>query len=260
MRFTILGTGTSHGVPRVACRCRVCRSPDPRDRRTRSAAAVSESGETWVIDTPPEFRLQCLASGIERVDGVLMTHQHADHIFGMDDLRGFTDGNDGRAVPVYASAECLAVLRRAFSYAFEPPEPGLTRPNIDLREVTGPFRAGPLDVSPVLLPHGPVTTLGYVFGSGRGRAAYFTDCSAVPDDVIQRVRGVDVLVIDALRHRPHPSHLTIGEALEISARVSASRTFLTHLCHEVRHDELERALPDGVRVAYDGLSIEIPAS
>ena len=257
MRITFLGTGTSHGVPMIGCRCRVCSSDDPRDRRMRSAVAVFESGQTWVIDTPPEFRIQCLACGIERVDGVLMTHDHADHIFGMDDLRSFSEEPGDRPLPVYAAAATLDTIRRAYAYAFERPSPGLSRPRIELREIAGPFRAGNLRVTPVDLPHGPARTLGYVLRGASGAAAYFTDCSDVPDPAIGRIVGMDVLVIDALRRRPHPSHLTIGRALEIAARARPGRTFLTHLCHDVGHEELERALPPGVQVAYDGLSVDV---
>lgn len=256
MRITFLGTGTSHGVPMIGCRCRVCVSADPRDRRTRSALGVSDSGRTWVIDTPPEFRLQCLACGIDRVDGVLLTHDHADHIFGMDDLRSFTDRRPRTLLPVHGAPEVLETVRRAFAYAFEPAQPGLTRPRLRLCGIAGDFRMGPLHVTPIELPHGPGRSLGYLLRSGSGSAAYLTDCSDVPDDAIRRIGDVDVLIIDALRHRPHPSHLTVERALEIAGRVRPGRTFLTHLCHDIRHSELEAALPPAVHVAYDGLAIE----
>ncbi len=258
MKLTFLGTGTSHGIPVIGCACDVCRSRDPRDRRMRPAVSFREGGRRWIIDTPPELRLQCLAHGIDRIEGVLLTHGHADHIFGMDDLRRFCE-IQGKAIPVYGSPETLRIVRETFRYCFQPPIPGLSRPRLDLRPLGPVLEAPPFRIRVFDLPHGPGRTSGYLVEGTTGRMAYFTDCSDVPDDAVEAVRGVDVLVLDALRRRPHPSHLSLEQAVEIAGRIAPGRAYLTHLCHDLSHEAVERDLPSRVRLAYDGLEIDLKA-
>ncbi len=255
MRVTFLGTATSHGIPMIGCDCAVCRSTDPRNQRLRPSIYVETPGAKVLVDAPPDLRTQVLRAGIRQVDAVLVTHTHADHVLGLDDLRAFTRDSD-RKMPVYGSAESLQAIERMFPYACteKPKWPGL--PSFALQRIE-PFRdfvIGDLEILPLPVPHGWMSVFGFRFGDA---AAYVTDCNAVPDEVVKAISGVNVLVIDALRHRPHPTHLTIAQAVEVVARVKPGLALLTHLCHEVEHAAVEAALPAGVRVAYDGLRIEI---
>ena len=212
MTITFLGTGTSQGVPMVGCHCAVCASKDPRDNRTRSSIYVSTPGCAWVIDTGPEFRMQCLREKIDRIDAVVYTHSHTDHMMGFDDLRPFCA--NGRDIPVYASAETMADLQRTFSFAFTPVSllPGYVRPRPHL--IDGPFTLGGTLLTPLPLKHGRARVNGYLFEcEGRKLAAYLSDCKEVPEAVIERIGGVEALIIDGLRHTEHHTHLSVGEAL-----------------------------------------------
>jgi phosphoribosyl 1,2-cyclic phosphate phosphodiesterase len=257
MRLTFLGTGTSFGVPQIGCECVVCRSADPRDRRTRSAALVETGGGTILIDTPPELRLQLLAAGITRVDAVLYTHEHADHTMGIDDLRIFSV-RQRPPLPVYGPPETLERLRTSFRYIFDDamrPYEGTSKPTLDLHAIE-PGR--PLDVAGVeLLPlafrHGHLRVYGYRMGP----LAYITDVKAIPEAERTHLQGLDVLVLNALWWRPHPTHLSIAEAVRTAQELGARRTYLTHLTHETGHAELAGQLPDGVMPAYDGLTVEV---
>ncbi len=258
MRLRFLGTGTSFGVPQVGCSCDVCRSEDPRDKRTRVGALVESDGLRLLIDTPPELRLQLIAAGVDRVDAVLFTHDHADHTHGIDDIRSISVRRDG-ALPMYGPAETLASLARKFTYIFDESMkalPGTSKPEgfAQALEAGVATRIGHLDVLPVEVPHGRLRVFGYRIG----RLAYVTDAKSLPEGVIAQLRGADVLVINALFRTAHPTHLSIGEAVDAARQVGASRTYLTHLTHETSHADLAASLPSGVEPAYDGLTVEIP--
>jgi phosphoribosyl 1,2-cyclic phosphate phosphodiesterase len=257
VRLTFLGTGTSFGVPQLGCACMVCRSADPRDTRTRVGALVESGGLRLLIDTPPELRMQLLAARVDRVDAVLFTHDHADHTHGIDDIRSFSVQRDG-ALPLYGPAETLDALARRFAYIFDPrltPLPGTSRPEGAAHplEAGVAARIGHLDVTPLAVPHGRLRVFGYRIG----RLGYITDAKSLPDEVLELLQGVDVLVLNALFRRAHPTHLSVGEAVEAARRVGARHTYLTHLTHESLHADLAASLPPGVSPACDGLTVEI---
>jgi len=257
MRLTFLGTGTSFGVPQIGCNCAVCRSTDPRDRRSRSGAVLDIAGTKILIDTPPELRLQLLAQGINRVDAVIYTHEHADHINGIDDLRIFSVRRP-QPLPIYGPAETLERIRTSFSYIFDDsvlPYEGTSKPRLSLHP-TEPGRlvnvAG-VDILPLAFHHGHLRVFGYRFGS----LAYITDVKEIPAASHEQLRGLDVLVLNALWWRPHPTHLSISEAVETAHLLGAKRTYLTHLTHETGHADLAGKLPADVLPAYDGLTVEV---
>jgi phosphoribosyl 1,2-cyclic phosphate phosphodiesterase len=258
VRLTFLGTGTSFGVPQLGCDCAVCRSRDPRDHRTRVGAAVeTDSGAVLLIDTPPELRLQLVRAHIDRVDAVLYTHGHADHTHGIDDLRAITARRDVH-LPMYGAADTLGDLEAKFSYIFDDtiqPLPGTTKPQgRAIRVAAGDtVRVADVDVTAVPVPHGAVTVFAYRIGP----LAYVTDAKTVPDDALALLRGARVLVVNALFRRPHPTHLSLPEALRVATEIGAERTYLTHLTHDNFHADLEAELPAGVAPAFDGLTITI---
>ncbi|MEW6323351.1 MAG: MBL fold metallo-hydrolase [Acidobacteriota bacterium] len=253
-RVTFLGTGTSHGVPMIGCACDTCRSTDPRDRRLRPSIHLRvDGGPAVLVDTATDLRQQALAFGVDRVDAILFTHSHADHVMGLDEVRRFNVLQQG-PIPAYADRATAADLRRTFRYVFEPPaEKGGGIPQIELCEIDGPFTLGPLHVTPVPLLHGARPILGFRVGS----FAYLTDCNAIPDPSWPLLRGLDTLVLDALRHRPHPTHFTVAQALDVVARLAPRQTYLTHICHDLPHAATNRSLPSGVALAYDGLVLDI---
>jgi phosphoribosyl 1,2-cyclic phosphate phosphodiesterase len=258
MRLTFLGTGTSFGVPQIGCDCPVCRSPDPRDKRTRSGAIVQDGDATVLIDTPPELRLQLIAGGFSSIDAVAYTHEHADHINGIDDLRMFSVRRR-RPLPVYGPRETLDRLRRSFDYIFDEaalPYEGTSKPTLEIHEIEPgrPVSMAGVEALPLSFRHGHLRVFGYRFG----KLAYLTDVKAIPDAERDQLQGLEVLVVNALWWRPHPTHLSIGEAVEAARALGARRTYLTHLTHETGHAELAARLPDGVKPAYDGLTLEIP--
>ena len=258
MKLTFLGTGTSFGVPQLGCPCEVCHSTDPHDQRTRVGAALEmDGGAVILLDTPPEIRIQLLRAGITRVDAVLYTHGHADHTHGIDDLRAFTV-LQAQHLPVYGARDTLAGLTRKFDYIFDDAIkalPGTYKPQARAIELEPgrPTRIAGVDVAAVPVPHGPVTVFAYRVGA----LAYVTDAKRVPPDAVARLRGARVLVVNALFQDPHPSHLSLGEALQVAKEVGAERTYLTHLTHESSHASLAARLPAGVEPAYDGLQITI---
>lgn len=257
MRLTVLGTGTSFGVPQIGCDCAVCRSEDPRDHRTRTAALLEAGQATLLIDTPPELRLQLLGAGARRLDAVLYTHEHADHTGGIDDLRVFSIRR-ADPLPVYGPRPALDYLRQSYRYIFDQTMPaiaGTSKPRLELRalEPGAWTQVAGVAVLPIAFEHGATTVLGYRFGS----AAYLTDVKRVGPEAVALLRGVRTLVLNALWWRPHPTHQSIEEAVTAARAIGAERAYLTHLSHETGHQDLLRRLPDGVEPAYDGLTLEI---
>ena len=259
LRVTLLGTGTSTGVPVIGCTCRTCRSDDPRDRRRRCACYVEAGGLHLVVDTGPDFRAQALDAGIDRVDAVLFTHHHFDHVAGIDDLRPFFFGNR-RPIPCYARPSTARVLRERFRYIFQDGSyPGV--PRLELCEVEGPFRvesrydddAAAVEITPVEVFHGELPMYGYRLG----RFAYLTDVSDIPEASYPLLRGLDVLVLDALRRDPHPTHLSIDEAVAEARRIGARQTYFIHMTHSVFHTDDDARLPAGINLGYDGLSFAV---
>lgn len=261
MRLHFLGTGTSFGVPVVGCGCDVCTSSDARDRRTRHAALLeSDDGERrLLIDTPPELRLQLLASRVTRIDAVWFTHDHADHTHGIDDLRAFS-ARRKQSLPAFADPVTAASLRRKFRYIFDadyrPPE-GTTKPEILLHQFdpSAIVDVAGFQLLPLRVPHGDTT----VFGFRAGPLGYITDAKVIPDEALTALQGVSVLVLNALwSGNPHPTHFNVEEAVETALELRAERTYLTHMTHRLRHASLAASLPPGIQPAYDGLVIDIP--
>ena len=255
MRVTFLGSGTSHGVPVIGCGCPVCTSADPRDRRYRASILLESELATVVIDAGPEFRLQALRANLPSLDALLLTHGHADHMNGLDDVRPLTSE---RVLPVYGNAETLAETRERFGYIFHETQAGGGKPRIELKTAEGPVQVGDLTFVPVPVLHGELPILGWRMG----RFAYITDCSELPPSSVALLAGVETLVINGLRKRPHVTHFSLGQGIEAARRVGARRTWLTHMNHETCHAELEEfcareGADVGARPAWDGLSFEV---
>ena len=242
----------------IACSCPVCTSLDPRDQRTRTSLLLSTSQQQILIDTTPDLRSQCLREKINRVDAVLFTHPHTDHIMGFDDLRRFCELQDVE-IPIYASPFTMEKIREAFRFVFDDPKPWKNYLRIKPHVVEGPFFLGELEIIPVPLPHGRMTTFGFVVKQkGVTLLAYFTDCQEVSAEAAEAASGAKVLVLDALRDTYHPTHLNFEGALEAAGRIKAEQTYFIHFCHEVSHVKKEAELPPTMNLSYDGLKISIP--
>jgi len=253
LKIRVLGSGTSSGVPTIGCGCAVCRSSDPRDRRLRPSILLRTESSNIVIDTTPDFRQQVLAAGLDRLDAIVYTHAHADHIFGMDDVRPFNFRQQSN-IPIYATPDTFAVIRRVFDYVFDVRERNTTVPKIDVNLIGADvFQACGLTFEPIPILHGEASIFGYRFGN----AAYLTDHSEIPETSMQKLRGLDVLFLDALRHKPHPTHSTLQTSIATAQALQARRTYFTHMCHDLGHAATEASLPPGIFLAYDGLEIEV---
>jgi phosphoribosyl 1,2-cyclic phosphate phosphodiesterase len=262
LKVTVLGSGTSHGVPAIGCDCAVCRSADPRDRRTRPSVLVelqqsADAGPRGVrsilVDTSTDLRAQALANDIRRIDAILFTHLHADHVLGLDEMRRFNQMQKS-AIPCYADADTAAGLRRMFEYVFgRPRQQGGGVPQLRLFSIAGAFCMGGAEIVPLPLLHGELPVLGYRIGS----FAYMTDCNRIPDEAWPLLAGVKVVVLDALRERPHPTHFSLSEAIDVVTRIGSDRAYFTHICHDLPHAATCARLPAGMQLAYDGLVLEI---
>jgi phosphoribosyl 1,2-cyclic phosphate phosphodiesterase len=263
LKITLLGTGTSHGVPMIACDCAVCRSSDPRDRRTRPSILIEIAGDRpspiaravryVLVDTSTDLRAQALAHDVRRVDAVLFTHSHADHVMGLDEVRRY-NAIQREAIACYADERTLEELRRTFDYVFNPPPgPGGGIPQLTLFRIAGPFLLGGVEFVPVPIMHGERPILGFRVGS----FAYLTDCSRIPDRSWPLLAGVRTLVVDALRDRPHPTHFNLTEAIAAARTIGAERTYFTHICHDLPHAATCARLPAGTELAYDGLVLHV---
>ena len=249
IELLMLGTGTSAGVPMIGCHCEVCESADPQDKRTRPSVLISYDELRIVIDTAPEFRLQCIANRIDMIDGVVFTHAHADHVMGLDDVRRFNAIN-GKPIDIWADERTHEALDRCFGYAFLPPGEGpkVFRPQLTKRMIDGPFRIGSQEWIPIPLIHGHWPVLGFRVGG----IAYCTDVSEIPEDSWNLLRDLDVLVLDALQHRKHPAHFNLEEAVSAAERVGAGLTLFTHIAHGLSHAKTNAQLPRNMRLAFDG--------
>jgi phosphoribosyl 1,2-cyclic phosphate phosphodiesterase len=250
--LTVLGSGTSMGVPTIGCDCAVCHSPDPRDRRTRPSVMITYNDRHVLIDTTPDFREQALREKIGRIDAVLYTHTHADHILGIDDLRPLSFAHKPGRLPLYADPPAAEFLRNMFRYIFDADYKFGGLPQVELKRIEGPVELFGARFEPVTVIHGETPILAFRFGS----AAYLTDHSDVPAESLDRLRDLDILFLDALRYKPHPTHSTVEQALRIVDEVKPKRAFFTHICHDLPHAATDASLPSGVRLAYDGMKLE----
>lgn len=250
--IVVLGSGTSVGVPTIGCHCDVCTSDDPRDNRLRPSILIRYGPHRVLVDTTPDFRQQALRAHIDRLDAILFTHSHADHIMGLDDVRPF-NFRQKAVIPIYGSAETIAMIRNVFRYIFEEDNHSESSvPKLATHSLTGePFELFGLEFTPVRLCHGK----GAVFGFRFANAAYLTDHSGIPPESMEKLRGLDVLFLDALRHKPHPTHSTVERSLKWVEELAPRRAFFTHICHDLHHERTEARLPPHVRLAYDGLEI-----
>ena len=260
LKITVLGSGTSSGVPTIGCSCAVCHSNDPRDKRLRPSILITVPSEgttpprNIIIDTTPDFRAQVLKAGVERLDAIVYTHGHADHIFGLDDVRPFNYHQGGR-IPIYVNRPTFAVIERVFAYAFDTKDRKTSVPQLDVNFIDEmPFEAAGLRFEPIPIRHGTDTIYGFRFGD----VAYLTDHSDIPDTSLAKLRGLDVLFLDALRYRPHPTHSTVDKSVATAQALQPKRTYFTHMCHDVGHAAAEASLPSGIFLAYDGLEICVP--
>lgn len=255
--ITFLGTGTSIGVPVIGCDCAVCTSDDPKNKRLRSSIYVKTHETEFVVDTGPDFRQQCLREGIRNLDAAIFTHAHSDHVMGFDDLRRFTVWDEDE-MEIHANAQCMERLESAFPYIFD----GMNRYRGYLKIaphlIDGPFQVGDLEVIPLPVIHGKVDTLGFLFCRGDERLfAYIPDAKELPEETLERIRGIDLLILDGLQPDPHWTHLSVGEAVDIARELGVGRLWMTHMSCRADYAALEPGLPDGMRMAWDGLRLQV---
>ncbi len=249
IELLFLGTGTSAGVPMIGCHCEVCTSPDPRDRRSRPSVIISYDNKNVLVDTTPELRLQCVANNVDMIEAVVFTHAHADHIMGLDDVRRF-NAIKGGPIDVWATERTHASLDRCFGYAFKEPDPAMKvfRPHLVKRNIEEPFDIAGVRWTPIPLLHGEMPVLGFRVG----KLAYCTDVSRIPEESFELLKDLDVLVLDALQYKRHTTHFSVEEAIEAATRIGAKQTLFTHIAHALGHQATNKALPAGMRLAYDG--------
>ncbi|MFI5071008.1 MAG: MBL fold metallo-hydrolase [Terriglobales bacterium] len=250
--LTVLGSGTSVGVPTIGCDCAVCNSTDPHDRRTRPSILIEYSGRAILIDTTPDFREQAIRERIRRLDAVLYTHTHADHLLGIDDLRPLSYQHRPGKLSLYARPDAAAFIRNMFGYIFAPAYKFGGLPQLELMEISGPVELFGATFEPVPVIHGETEILGFRFGS----AAYLTDHSQIPESSMARLKDLDILFLDALRHQPHPTHSTVENSLRIVETLQPRRAFFTHICHDLPHQATNASLPSNVRLSYDGMKLD----
>lgn len=250
--LTVLGSGTSMGVPTIGCDCAVCHSIDPRDRRTRPSVLVEYDGHAVLIDTTPDFREQAIRENIRHLDAVLYTHTHADHLLGIDDLRPLSFLHKPNRLPLYAHPDAAEFIRNMFKYIFVADYKFGGLPLVEMKPIEGPLELYGATFTPVTLIHGEAEIYGFRFGS----AAYLTDHSDIPETSLKQLEGLDVLFLDALRYKPHPTHSTVGHSLQTVERLKPRRAFFTHICHDLPHEATNASLPDNVKLCYDGMKLE----
>lgn len=250
-RLTVLGSGTSMGVPTIGCNCEVCHSADPRDRRTRPSILIEYGGKSVLIDTTPDFREQAIREQIRSLDAVLYTHTHADHILGLDDLRPLSFHRNGK-IPLYAQPEAADFLRNMFRYIFDANYKYGGLAQVELRPLNSSVELFGARFETVVVLHGDAEIVGFRFGS----AAYLTDFSEIPEKSFPQLEGLDILFLDALRHKPHPTHSTVDNSLRLVNRIQPKRAFFTHICHDLPHEATNATLPPHVRLSYDGMKLE----
>ena len=254
MKIRFFGTGTSHGIPVIGCDCDTCQSTNPKNTRYRTCVNVLVEGLSLLIDVSPEFRLQALKFKLQQIDAILFTHAHSDHCSGLDDIRRYNELQES-SIPVYGNTETLLELQRKFSYIFRQTQEGGGKPKITLAETQNyqEFSLGGVSILPIPVLHGGLEILGYRIG----KFAFITDVTEIPEQTFAALQDLDVLVLDALRHRPHPTHFTLQQAIRASERIAAKKTYFTHMSHELEHEETEKSLPESMYLSYDGLCLEI---
>ncbi len=256
MKFTFLGTGTSHGVPMIGCSCAVCTSSDLRNRRRRSSLYVVAANQHIVVDTPPDFRDQVLSFGVERVDAVFLTHPHADHIYGFDDVRRFSTMQQEH-IPVYGDPRTIKQMRKKFDYVDRPSYGFESVPRVQFTDLVEPVSLGDVRITPLPVSHGMDKINGFLFEGDGQRLAYIPDCNGIPDETFQCLENLDAMILDGLRPEPHPTHFSTRECVDYLHKIGARQSFITHLTHSSDHHDLQQQLGHGVTVPWDGMEVKL---